>query len=110
AGAWQRAAGGVAMPVCYAVLSACGAAVFRGTGPGIVTALAVLGLGGLVALIGGGASAAITPVLPVAAIHSLAGNAAGPEAIGVLGGMLSLALWLVAASLLARWRLVRHDA
>lgn len=31
-------------------------------------------------------------------------------AIGVLGGTLSLVLWLVAASLLARWRLVRHDA
>ena len=49
------------------------------------------------------------PLLPVAALHSLAGHAEGAERIGTLGGAVSFVIWSGVAIAVAWWRLVHED-
>ncbi|MBF8185689.1 hypothetical protein ITP53_08040 [Nonomuraea sp. K274] len=106
----RLAAGSVAMPVLYAVLAAAGAFVFRSTALGIVTPLTVLMVGGISGFFGDTVSSVVTPLMPVSAIHSLAGSATGHEGIGLLGAFMSLIAWIGIAAGAAAWRLHGKDA
>lgn len=106
----RLAAGSLAMPVVYAVIAAAGAFVFRSTASGIVTPLFVMAVGGLAGLLGGPVGTIVTPLMPVAAIHSLAGTATGHEAISTAAAVGSLIVWIGLSAGAATWRLVRRDA
>ena len=100
----------VAMPVLYSVIAASAAFVCRSIALGIVIPLAVMAVGGLAGWFGDSASALVTPLMPFAAIHSLAGAASGHESIGIAGATLSVLVWLGISIGAAAWRLVRSDA
>lgn len=109
-GGLQLAAGSVAMPVMYAVIAAAGAFMFRGTALGIVTALAVMAAAGIAGLLGESLGAVVTAVMPVSAIHTLAGSASGAEEIGAAAALASLVVWVAIAAGASTWRLGRTDA
>ena len=69
-----------------------------------------MAVGGLAGWFGEGVSAVLTPLMPVAAIHSLSGVATGHESIGIAGATLSLLGWLGISIGAAAWRFVRRDA
>ena len=98
------------MPVLYAVIAASAAFVCRSTALGIAIPLAVMAVGGLVGWFGDSVSALLTPLMPIAAIHSLSGVATGHESIGIAGATVSLFAWLGVSIGAAAWRLLRRDA
>ena len=102
--------GSIAMPVLYAVIAAGAAFACRSIALGIAIPLAVMAVGGLAGWFGDSVSAVLTPLLPVAAIHSLSGVATGHESIGVVGAAVSMLAWLAISIGAAAWRLLRHDA
>jgi ABC-2 type transport system permease protein len=102
--------GSIAMPVLYSVMAAAAAFVCRSTALGIVVPLGVMAVGGLAGWFGESVSAVLTPLMPVAAIHSLSGVATGRESIGIAGATLSLLVWLGISVGAAAWRFVRRDA
>lgn len=106
----QLALGSIMMPVLYSVIAASAAFVCRSTGLGIVIPLAVMAAGGLAGWFGDTVSALLTPLVPIAAIHSLSGVATGHESIGVAGATISLLCWLGVSIGAAAWRLLRRDA
>lgn len=75
----------------------------------MVAAVVVLGLAGLAHLASGRIEQAVMPLLPVAALHSLAGHAEGAERTGTLGGAVSFVIWSGVAIAVAWWRLVHED-
>jgi len=106
----QLALGSIAMPVLYAVIAAAAAFVCRSTALGMAIPLAVMAVGGLAGWFGDSISGLLTPLMPVAAIHSLSGVATGHESIGIAGAGVSILAWLAASIGAAAWRLLRHDA
>jgi len=106
----RLALGSVTMSLCYAMIAASATFVFRRTALGIAVALVVMAVGGLAGWFGDQVSAVLTPLMPVAAIHSLSGTASGPESIGVARASLSLVVWIGISIGAAAWRLFRRDA
>ena len=106
----QLALGSIVMPVLYSMLAASAAFVSRSIALGVVIPLVVMAAGGLAGWFGDTVSALLTPVMPVAAIHSLSGVATGHESIGIAGATLSLLGWVGISVGAAAWRLLRHDA
>lgn len=105
----QLAAGSIVMPVIYSVIAASAAFVFRSTALGILVPLVVMAIGGIAGWFGATISAVVTPLLPVAAIHTLSGVAEGNEAIGALGAVVSVLTWAGVSIAAAAWRLHRRD-
>jgi len=106
----QLALGSIAMPVLYAVIAASAAFVVRSAALGMAIPLAVMAVGGLAGWFGDSVSALLTPLMPVAAIHSLSGAATGHESIGMVGATVSILAWLGVSIGAAAWRLLRRDA
>jgi len=106
----QLALGSIAMPVLYSVIAASAAFVCRSTALGIAIPLAVMAVGGLIGWFGDRASAVLTPLMPVAAIHSFSGVATGHESIGFAGATLSVVSWVGVGIGAAAWQLLRRDA
>jgi ABC-2 type transport system permease protein len=106
----QLVLGSIAMPVLYAVIAASAAFVCRSTALGMAIPLAVMAVGGLAGWFGDNISALLTPLMPVAAIHSLSGVATGHESLGIAGAAASILTWLAVSIGAAAWRLLRHDA
>lgn len=106
----QLVLGSLAMPVLYAVIAACAAFVGRSAAAGMVVPVILMAAGGVAGWFGPGVSASATPLLPVAAIHSLSGVATGPESIGLAGAAVSLVAWIGISVGAAAWRLFRRDA
>ncbi|PRX97725.1 hypothetical protein [Allonocardiopsis opalescens] len=103
-------AGSVLMPVFYGVLAVAAAFAFRSTALGIVAPLAVLVLSAIAGWFGSAVGAVVTPITPLAALHSISGIAVGAEAIGAPAGFLSLAVWTGAVLSIADSRFRRKDA
>ena len=102
--------GSIAMPVLDSVIAASAAFVCRSTALGIVVPLLIMAAGGLAGWFGDGVSGVLTPLTPLAAIHSLSGVATGHESIGIAGATVSLLGWLGIGIGAAAWRFLRHDA
>lgn len=103
-------AGSVAMPVFYGVLAALVAFVFRSSAAGIVGSLAVLVLAAIIGWFVATLDAILTPLTPLAGLHSLSGIASGAEDIGAAAGAATLVVWLLVAYGIALWRFTRKDA
>jgi len=106
----RLALGSIAMPVLYAVIAASATFVCRSAALGMAIPLAVMAVGGLAGWFGDSVSALLTPLMPVAAIHSLSGVATGHESIGIAGAAVSILAWLAVSIGAAAWHLLRRDA
>lgn len=106
----QLAVGSILMPIIYSVIAASAAFVFRSTALGILIPLVVMAIGGIAGWFGDSISAVVTPLLPVAAIHTLSGVAQGSEAIGAVGAIVSVLGWGAVSIAAAAWRMRRSDA
>jgi ABC-2 type transport system permease protein len=105
----RMALGAASAPALYGVLALAGALVFRSTGGGILTGLALLALPTVLDWVPG--LAALKIVLPAAAVHGLAGVSHPGEAefLATAPAALSLVGWLLLAVGVATWRVTRRD-
>lgn len=103
-------AGSILMPVFYGVLAAFFAFVFRRTAAGILGPIAVLVLAAVIGWFGADISQILTPLTPLAGLHSISGIATGAEDVGPLAGTAILIVWLLAGYAIALWRFTRKDA
>lgn len=105
----RLALGSALGPVFYALIALAGALVFRSTGGGVVTALAVLVLPTVVVWIPG--LDGLAWLLPGAALHGISGASAAGSAEYLAPGAaaLSLAGWTMLVGALALWRVRSRD-
>ncbi|MDQ0646505.1 ABC-2 type transport system permease protein [Microbacterium natoriense] len=103
-------AGSILMPVFYGVLATLFAFMFRKTAAGILGPIAVLVLAAIIGWFGADISQVLTPLTPLAGLHSISGIASGAEDIGPLSGAITLIVWLLFGYGIARWRFTRKDA
>lgn len=108
---WRFAAGCVAMPLFYVLLTVCAAFFSRSTAAGIVIPLAVMFLPAVAELLPQTIQEAFIPVLPASAIHTLSGTArAGSiEYTGILTAFIILIAWGILTAVPAIWRFRRKD-
>ncbi|OYC97899.1 hypothetical protein [Microbacterium sp. Yaish 1] len=103
-------AGSILMPVFYGLLGAFFALVFRKTAAGILGPITVLVIAAIIGWFGAEVSQVLTPVTPLAGLHSISGIASGAEDIGPLAGGITLIVWLLVGYGIALWRFTRKDA
>lgn len=103
-------AGSILMPVFYAVLAALFAFVFRTTAAGVLGPIAALVLAAIIGWFGADISQVLTPLTPLAGLHSISGIASGAEDIGPVAGVITLIVWLLVGHGIALWRFTRKDA
>ncbi len=108
---WRFAAGCVAMPLFYVLLTVCAAFFFRSTAAGIVIPLGVMFLPALAELFPQPIQEVFIPILPASAIHTLSGmaQAGSIEYTGILTAFIILITWSVLTAVLAIWRFRRKD-
>lgn len=105
----RLALGSALGPVFYALVALAGALVFRSTGGGVVTALAVLVLPTVAAWVPG--LSELAWLLPGAALHGISGasDPAAAEYLAPGAAALSLAGWTMLVGALALWRVRSRD-
>lgn len=103
-------AGSILMPIFYGTLAAFLAFALRHTSGGILGSVAVLVLSAIVGWFGSDIDRILTPLTPLAGLHSISGIAGGAEDIGPLAGAVTILVWSALAYILARSRFTRKDA
>ncbi len=108
---WQFAAGCIAMPPFYVLLTVCATFSSRNTATGIVMPLVVMFLPAIAELFPKTLQNTVIPTLPASAIHTLSGMAqeGSIEYTGILAAFIILITWSVLTAVLAMWRFRHKD-
>lgn len=108
---WQFAAGCIAMPPFYVLLTVCATFSSRNTATGIVAPFVVMFLPAIAELFPKTLQNTFIPTLPASAIHTLSGMAqkGSIEYTGILAAFIILVLWVLLSSALAIWNFRKKD-
>lgn len=107
----QMAAGVMAMPVFYSLITVAAVFAFGSSAGAITFALGLLATQAVVGILPEGVQSILLPITPQAAIHNLAGMSppGSLEAVSTLASVAVLIAWTLAATLTAAWKLDRRD-